>query len=132
MDKRASPQEEKIRDYLNQRSNSYGGNDKSSRKAIRVRKSWVNRSYRRHTNNLLNTRFNDWDYTGSRISSSYRIEWKKYADECLLESFEQLWCDSSRVKHMSERKKLLQRDARKRLNRTKSHSHLADKFSCNK
>jgi len=39
MNKRTSPQENKVREYLNQRKNCYGENDKSSRKAIRVRKA---------------------------------------------------------------------------------------------
>jgi hypothetical protein len=44
------PTEEKILDYQRHRTNAYGENDKSSLKAIRFRKAWVNRSYRRGIN----------------------------------------------------------------------------------
>lgn len=41
------PREDKIRSYQRDTRNIYGENDKSSRKNIRFRKAWVNRTYRR-------------------------------------------------------------------------------------
>ena len=53
MKRNTTPQENKVRDYMNQTQNCYGGNDKSSRTAIRRRKAWVNKSFRRMGTNIL-------------------------------------------------------------------------------
>lgn len=120
MNRRVTPQENKIRDYLNQRTNSYGENDKSSRKAIRVRKAWVNRSFRRTINNALETNHDDWGLVENEVNASKRLPWKKCPDECLLKSFEHKWSGNSRTEHTSFDKKNLQREALKRLSRMKT------------
>jgi len=117
MNRKVSPQENKIRDYLSQRTNCYGENSKSSRKAIRVRKSWVNRSYRRRVNITLNVSHDNWELAESEVNSSKRQQWKKLADECLLKSLEHKWSGSSRTEYVSFDKTVLQRKARKRLSR---------------
>lgn len=123
MKRRVSPQEDKIRDYLYQRRNVYGENKKCSRKAIRVRKACVNRSFRRSVNNLVNVNSIDWDNTENKIASTKRPEWRKYADECLLTTFSRKWSDSSRIVRLSSDKALLQKEAYKRLTKLKNRFH---------
>jgi len=48
-----TPQEKKALSYANDRRNSYGENDKASRKAIPARKAGENRKVRRKTNHSL-------------------------------------------------------------------------------
>lgn len=49
-----TPQEKKSLSYANDRRNSYGENDKASRKAIPARKAGENRKVRRKANHALN------------------------------------------------------------------------------
>ena len=49
-----TPQEKKALSYENDRRNTYGENDKSSRKAIPARKAAENRKVRRKANQVLN------------------------------------------------------------------------------
>ena len=53
MKPRKTPQEKKKLSYEKDCRNSYGENDKSSRKAIRRRKRWVNKTYRKATKQKL-------------------------------------------------------------------------------
>ena len=59
--RKVTPQENKIRDYLHQRTNCYGKNDKSSRKAIKVNKATVRRSFRRNAQNFIRDNGQDWE-----------------------------------------------------------------------
>ena len=59
MNRKTTPQEKKIKDYENQRRNDYGGNDKNSRNAIKKRKRWVNKAYRKRVNNLTTAAIGD-------------------------------------------------------------------------
>ncbi len=77
------PEEEKIRDYTKQRRNAWGENDKSSRKAIRLRKAWVNRSYRRAVRQAVDAVHEHDDVTDA-AQKIRRKEWKKGADLPLL------------------------------------------------
>lgn len=103
---RETPQEKKIRTYVNQRQNAYGENDKSSRSALQKRKRWVNRSFRRKLNNIShNTNF-DWDEIDVEIKSSKRKNWKKCPDMLFIELAEIKWSGSSRSKVKPIRSKL--------------------------
>ena len=93
-----TPQEKKIRDYTNQRINTYGENDKSSRKALRKRKRWVNRTYRKKFTNIKNNACLEWDEIDVEIRNSTRENWKKIPDVLMVERMDQKWCDSSRSK----------------------------------
>ncbi len=85
MNKRNTPQEDKILDYVNQRKNAYGENDKSSRKAVRNRKAAVNRDFRREGQNILRSGDLDWEIVDLELSEQERLDWKKCADEPLIE-----------------------------------------------
>ncbi|WP_449415161.1 hypothetical protein [Ochrobactrum teleogrylli] len=81
-----SPQEKKRLSYAKDRRNSYGENDKSSRKAIPVRKAGENRKVRRITNQSLALldRLDDVDASVAESSLKQDIErvggWKKSPD----------------------------------------------------
>jgi len=85
MEKRKTPQEKKVLDYINQTKNGYGENDKSSRKAIRERKALVNREFRRNSKQILNNEDGDWEKMDIEVSQQNRTDWKKAADNSLLE-----------------------------------------------
>jgi hypothetical protein len=80
--RRRDPEREKIRDYTKQRRNLYGENDKSSRKAIRFRKAWVNRSYRRTVRQAIDVEWEP-DLVTEAVQIVQRKDWKKSADEPL-------------------------------------------------
>lgn len=73
------PREEKVLDYQKHRANTYGENDKSSRKAIRFRKAWVNRTYRRDVHQALATSA-DLDEAATQVQ---RKRWSKRRDVSL-------------------------------------------------
>jgi hypothetical protein len=73
-----TPQEKKRLSLKKDCRNTYGENDKSSRKAIRFRKHWVNRSFRRETNALIES--TSTDEIDSTIGSVRRKLWKKSPD----------------------------------------------------
>jgi len=83
--KRQSPQEKKVKDYINQTKNCYGENNKSSRKSIRYRKSAVNRSYRRKNHNILRIGYLDIEAIEVGLSAQSRNDWQKFADKSLIE-----------------------------------------------
>ena len=93
-----TPQENKIRDYTNQRKNVYGENDKSSRKALRKRKRWVNRAFRRTLNNIEQNSNLEWDEIDVELNNCKRHVWKKYPDALIVEVMDNKWSDSSRTK----------------------------------
>src|SRR5258708_26273652 len=60
-------------------SQRWGENDKSSRRAIRLRKAWVNRSYRRAVRQAVDAVHEHDDVTDA-AQKIRRKEWKKGAD----------------------------------------------------
>jgi hypothetical protein len=80
---RRSPQEDKVLSYAKDRRNGYGENDKSSRRAIRVRKQWVNGTYRSRIHGALHDPNGDPDLIDEAVGSVVRPYWKKYRDETL-------------------------------------------------
>jgi hypothetical protein len=73
------PREDKIRSYQHDRRNVYGESDKGSRKAIRFRKAWVNRTYRRAVHEHL--QFDDTpEDLHERATQVPRKFWKKVPD----------------------------------------------------
>jgi hypothetical protein len=81
--RRRSPQEDKVLSYAKDRRNGYGENDKSSRRAIRVRKQWVNGTYRSRVHDALSNPNNDPDLIDQAVGSVVRPYWRKYRDETL-------------------------------------------------
>ena len=77
----SSPQERKIRDYTNQRTNAYGESKKNAYKAIRKRKRWVNRAYRKSVNNLLTQTQNETEE--AEIGAIKRRQWRKCPDQLI-------------------------------------------------
>lgn len=77
------PEKEKILDYIHHRRNTYGENDKSSRKAIRRNKQIVNKSYRTNINKQLLNVTEDFDEIQNKIDSFRKKYWKKYSDKPL-------------------------------------------------
>ena len=123
MDRRNTPQENKILDYVNQTKNSYGENDKSSRKAIKKRKAQVNRSFRREESNILNQPIDDLEELDVELSEQPRNQWKKFADESLIEHLANGTSDSTRTKGV-ELDSDLQKEAIKRLKKKKRETTL--------
>ncbi|WNC68013.1 hypothetical protein RI845_15995 [Thalassotalea nanhaiensis] len=114
--KRLSPQEKKIRDYMNQTKNCYGENSKSSRKSIRYRKAVVNRDYRRKSHNILRIGYLDIESIEMSLSGQSRDNWKKFADESLIERMS----DYNRNSLNGE----LQKEAIKRIKKTNKNTEL--------
>jgi hypothetical protein len=77
--RRGDPEEEKVRDYTKQRRNAWGENDKSSRKSIRRRKAWVNRSYRHAVRQAVDA-WHEPDEVTDAVLKVRRKEWKKFPD----------------------------------------------------
>ena len=76
--KKMTPQEKKRLSLKKDCRNTYGENDKSSRKAIRFRKRWVNRTFRRAVNKLIGIAPSD--DIDSTVKGVQRKEWKKCSD----------------------------------------------------
>lgn len=83
MTQRQTPQQKKVLDYVNHSKNSYGENDKSSRKAIRFRKAQVNRQFRREQTQLL-LQYDDADELSAALQAQPRLNWQKAADAPLI------------------------------------------------
>ncbi|MEM7803281.1 MAG: hypothetical protein AAF545_00010 [Pseudomonadota bacterium] len=120
---RKSPFESKVRDYLEQRSNSYGENDKSSRKAIRFRKKWVNRDYRRavaqHSRGIgLGSEGEDFEF--GEIGKKH---WRKSPDSALIEDADQMQGSSSKFRRKSSLSPA-QKEALRRLRQRKGPTRL--------
>lgn len=84
MTNRQTPQQKKVMDYVNHSKNSYGENNKSSRKAIKYRKAQVNRQFRREKSHLLN-QYDDADELDAALQAQPRLNWQKAADVPLIE-----------------------------------------------
>lgn len=80
MERQLTPQEKKRHSLSKDCRNCYGENDKASRQAIRLRKRWVNRSYRRSVQQKLQQVD---DFTQEKVSEVARKQWKKIADQPL-------------------------------------------------
>lgn len=115
--KPSSPQEKKVRDYMNQTKNCYGENNKSSRKSIRYRKAAVNRSYRRKNHNTLKVGYLDIEAIDVILLAQSRNYWQKFADESLIEHMS----DYNRNSLNSE----LQREAIKRIKKGNKNTELS-------
>jgi len=89
-----SPQEKKSLSYANDRRNTYGENDKASRKAIPARKAGENRKVRRKANQALNVIDRLDDENAAVIESSLKQDlervggWTKSPDVSLAEYME--------------------------------------------
>ena len=88
-----TPQAKKRLSLLKDCQNTYGENDKSSRTAIRWRKSWVNRTYRRDVNQSLGEATEDFDRLTDRAKTIARHQWQKCADTSLGEKllYDKTW-----------------------------------------
>ena len=88
-----TPQEKKALSYAKDCRNTYGENDKCSRKSIPLRKAKVNRSYRKNANQVLQQINGDIDLDKAEVLESEarsvkRENWKKVADAPLGEVVE--------------------------------------------
>ena len=118
MKQRLTPQEKKIRDYSNQRVNVFGEGNKSSRKAIRKRKRWVNRAFRKAGKNVSQSGSQDIDSIDVDIADLKRHGWRKIPDELLIQRINHKWSGSSRSKvkpHVGD----LRNEAIKRVKKSK-------------
>ncbi len=75
------PRKKKEESLKHDRRNTYGENDKSSRKSIRRRKRLVNQIYRHKVNQVLET--NDTDAAEGSVAEIQRPYWKKSPDQRL-------------------------------------------------
>jgi len=87
-----TPQEKKALSYVKDRRNTYGQNDKASRKIIPLRKAQVNRVYRRKVNEILDLvveqGLENADTLESTARNIKREDWKKASDHPLGEVVE--------------------------------------------
>ena len=81
------PFEEKVRTYQYDGRNQYRENDKSSRKSIRFRKAWVNRTYRRAVRQKLDPESSP-EGVEDGVLRVARKRWRKYGDAPLAEVLE--------------------------------------------
>ncbi len=86
--KQKTPQEKKALSYAKDCRNTYGENDKSSRKNIPLRKAKVNRGYRRKVNQVLQEidfkiDLEKVEFAENDARNIKREYWKKCADEPL-------------------------------------------------
>ena len=100
-----TPHEKKALSYESDRRNTYGGNDKASRRLIPLQKASVNRNYRRKINQVLNkaTGSNEPEYVETTETATHDIrrkDWKNDPDEPLREIVERkLECRESHAGH---------------------------------
>lgn len=87
MKPKKTPQEKKKLSYEKDRRNDYGENNKSSRKAIKKRKSWVNQTYRRSIKQTIKTTVTladeEIENIDPKIKEVKRKDWKKIPDKPL-------------------------------------------------
>ena len=84
-----SPQEKKVRSYQRDRRNSYGENDKSSRKNIPRSKARAERSYRSRVKQALRSSGSEPDVAASKLHR--KGDFKKAADQPLADYVEGPW-----------------------------------------
>jgi len=80
-----TPQEKKRLSYKKDCRNTYGENDKASRKAIPKHKRWVNKTYRRDIKQAIDValKHEDMDIVENAIKEVSRKPWKKFSDKPL-------------------------------------------------
>jgi hypothetical protein len=82
-----TPQEKKTLCYAKDRRNTYGENDKASRKLVPLRKARVNRGFRRKINEVLKSPeghpLETADILEAQVRNIKREDWKKSADQPL-------------------------------------------------
>jgi len=91
--KQKTPQEKKTLSYAKDCRNTYGENDKSSRKNIPLRKAKVNRVYRKKVNQVLqqingNVNLDNADLLETKARNVRKEDWKKSSDTPLGEFVE--------------------------------------------
>jgi hypothetical protein len=84
-----TPQQKKLLSLKKDRRNTYGQNDKASRKAIPRRKHWVNRSFRRLSGQVICHGAMDTEELGDAVGGVLRKSWKKRPDRPLGEVLHQ-------------------------------------------
>ncbi len=107
--KTKTPQEKKELSYAKDRRNSYGANDKASRKAVPMRKALVNKAYRHEVNGVLSQakKLNDPEQVaelGDEVRSVGKSDWKKSPDAPLGEFVEEKI--QNRIDHAGQGKTL--------------------------
>lgn len=88
MHRRRTPQEKKALSLRKDRRNTYGENDKASRRAIPLAKARVNRANRQADRRLLalatgSTTADDRERTESKVAGRRRKVWRKQPDQPL-------------------------------------------------
>ncbi len=78
-----TPHEKKTQSLARDRRNTFGQNDKASRKLIPRRKRWVNRTFRHQWKLALGTSAASLDEIHERISATKRPRWTKQPDRPL-------------------------------------------------
>jgi hypothetical protein len=86
--RKRTPQEKKALSYAHDRRNCYAENDKTSRKAIRLRKAHTERAYRRVVNQTLQSESPGIDVDAAdelenKVRGKRRRDWHKIPDEPL-------------------------------------------------
>lgn len=76
-----TPQEKKAHSLKKDCRNTYGENDKSSRKSIRFRKRWVNRTFRRESNQTIDS--SPVEAVQDDVAEIQKKNWKKSPDSPL-------------------------------------------------
>jgi len=122
MARKRSPRDKKILDYQKERRNAYGENDKSSRKSIKLRKSLVNRNYRRSLGQATRLSNLEVDDLTAKVDRVRRSSWKKKPDEPLATHIDRPWGvrqdrDGDQPTHSE-----LRDEAHRRLRRSKRRS----------
>ena len=93
--RRRNPVEKKALSYERDTRRQYGKNNKTSRKAVRVRKANNHRSYRKSVNQILSGV--DAEDIENQTSNLKRKRWRKVSDARLVQHLDNTWSASSRT-----------------------------------
>ena len=93
--RRRNPIEKKALSYERDTRRRYGKNNKTSRKAVRVRKADNHRSHRKSVNQILSSV--DTDEIEDQTSNLKRKRWRKVGDARLVQHLDNTWSASSRT-----------------------------------
>jgi hypothetical protein len=111
-----TPQEKKISSYQHDGRNSYGQSDKGSRKRIRRRKTWVNRTDRHAVAHDLHIAGSEGLEPDREVGTKRRKSWKKSADARLVDTvIDRVRRNRSARDAMPSRETALQKEAKRRL-----------------
>ena len=119
--RRESPFERKVHDYLRQRVNDYFENDKSSRKAVRLRKRWVNRDFRRALAKRAKSVVLGSEDENVEFGAVNRKHWRKVPDAALIEVLGFAAGDSNRFRRNAVAS-AAQKEARSRLRKMRART----------